>query len=83
MQHAIHNADAPARTAGDVFVVGDDGEGEPLRRQVAEDVEDAVGVLRVEVAGGLVGENSARSVSDTRSNAAMARSRRPLRDLPM
>src|SRR5258706_43559 len=50
----------PVGPGRDLLVVGDDDQGQPLARQLPEDVEDVGGALGVEVAGRLVAQQQAR-----------------------
>ena len=60
---AVHKVDAAVGQGGEVVVVGDgDHCGAVVAGQAGEDVEHRLGVLRVQVAGRLVGQDHARAV---------------------
>src|SRR5688572_23435905 len=56
---AVHDVQPPAHAPGEIRVVGHHHEGGAMAAiEVQDQVEDAPGVLPVEVAGGLVGEHA-------------------------
>ena len=57
---AVADFDAPGRDGGDFGVVGDEDDGAAFVAELAEELENGVPGVRIEVAGGFVGEDDAR-----------------------
>ena len=60
LDSAVANPDDPEAARGDVGLVGDDHDGLAVAMEVAEEFEDLVARLAVEVAGGLIGQQQRR-----------------------
>jgi hypothetical protein len=77
LDHAVLEMDLAAGVLGDVVFVGDQDDRLALRRAAAEEREDFLGGLRVEVARGLVGQEDAGLLTSARAMAPRAAADRP------
>jgi len=65
---AVANLDAARRYRGDLGIVRDEHDGAAVLAEFAKEAKDGVAGVRVEVAGGLVGEDDARAVDQSAGN---------------